>query len=225
MAADHGVFWRCPACGGRAVGVGLLRKSISPAFLTRLWVAAREGHAIRQRLCPMCAKQMLEVPPPDEARGPTLDVCRVCQLVWFDPGEYEAMPLLPHPPTPELPLALRESLATLEAAEIAEAGRQTGQTDAPDEWWKYIARFFGLPIKYDADPPTRPPWATWGLAIVITVVSAVAFFRLDQAVASFGLIPAQASRYGGLTLLTAFFFARQRLPPRREPVLLTDLRR
>ncbi len=119
---DHGVFWVCPSCGGRAVGVGFLRKSISNEYITQLWVAAREGRGIRHRPCPVCGKAMHEVPPPaDTALGPTLDVCRVCQLVWFDPSEYEKLPAVRPQTEPELPLAAREILAAA-AGDAAHSG-------------------------------------------------------------------------------------------------------
>jgi membrane associated rhomboid family serine protease len=51
----------------------------------------------------------------------------------------------------------------------------------------------------------RTPWATWSLAAVIALVSIAAFTDLRRAVEMLGLIPAQADRYLGLTLLTSFF--------------------
>ncbi len=204
--ADHGIFWVCPSCGGRAIGVGFLRKSISNEYITALWVAAREGHGVQHRPCPVCAKAMIEVTPPlDGASGPTLDVCKVCQFVWFDSREYDKMPVVPHQPEPDLPPAVREMMAIEAVTRIAEEGRTAGQSDAPDEWWKFIAGLFGLPVEYDAAPPEQPPWATWGLAAVIALVSVVAFSHLAETVKLLGLVPAEASRYGGVTLLTSFF--------------------
>ena len=49
------------------------------------------------------------------------------------------------------------------------------------------------------------PKATFSLAAIIAIVSIFAFDDLEYVMAQFGLIPAQAWRYGGLTLFTSFF--------------------
>jgi membrane associated rhomboid family serine protease len=48
------------------------------------------------------------------------------------------------------------------------------------------------------------PLFTWAVALLITVVSVGAFFNLDAAVETFGLVPAEAWRYGGATFITSF---------------------
>jgi membrane associated rhomboid family serine protease len=63
----------------------------------------------------------------------------------------------------------------------------------------------GMPIEFDAAPQERRPWATWLLCILIIGVSTFAFTQLHEMVARFGLIPAEATRFGGLTFLTSFF--------------------
>jgi membrane associated rhomboid family serine protease len=78
-------------------------------------------------------------------------------------------------------------------------------TAAPEEWWKQIATFLGMPVEFDAAPPVRHPWITWLLGAAITATSAFAFTRLHEIVAQFGLIPADAMRLHGLTFATSFF--------------------
>jgi Zn-finger nucleic acid-binding protein len=47
------------------------------------------GHARTSLLrCPDCALAMNVVP----TEGPEIDLCRGCQLLWFDAGELEEMP-------------------------------------------------------------------------------------------------------------------------------------
>jgi membrane associated rhomboid family serine protease len=62
-----------------------------------------------------------------------------------------------------------------------------------------------MPIEQDVDRVVKQPWVTWSLAALITVVSVAAFFDLKNVVFDFGLIPAKAARYGGLTFITSFF--------------------
>jgi Zn-finger nucleic acid-binding protein len=80
--------WACPACNGCAATLAVLRKAIRYDTLQRVW-ACTIGHARTSLLpCPSCARAMNSVP----TEGPLIDVCRGCQLVWFDARELEAMP-------------------------------------------------------------------------------------------------------------------------------------
>ena len=208
----HGVFWDCPACGGRAAGVGLLKQVRDPALVTRAWLTA-ESHAADGRPCPMCGRPMHVV----TLDGlPKLEICRLCEFVWFDAKAYEgfpagtaaaaATPSTPDvPATRELPEDARLILATEQSRLIAERAQQQSHGAPPDAWWKYVAAFFGMPVRDGAEQLDRPPWATWGLVVLTCYISGLAFFNLRQWVALFGLIPAQAQRDWGLTFVTAFF--------------------
>jgi len=136
-----------------------------------------------------------------------IDVCRLCHFVWFDMREVET--LIPRPlpaAAPEMPQAAREAIAMLKVEELAEQARGTDFDSAPpDEGWKQIAAFLGMPIEFDAAPQERRPWATWMLCLLIISASTFAFTQLHEIVSRFGLIPAQAMRSGGLTFLTSFF--------------------
>lgn len=207
-AGDHGVFWRCPRCGGRAVGLGPLKRACDVSLITRLWGGAH-GSVPRHRPCPICGDPMREVTIPNE-QLPTVDVCLVCQLVWFDPNEYEAFPatrpLAPSAPpqAPAVPQEARQAFA-IEKVKVMAEQRDRDAGRAPEEWWKFLAGFFGMPVKEGKDMLHRPPWATWILAAVVSLVSCAAFFNLEHWIRVFGLIPAQADRYVAATLFTAFF--------------------
>ena len=136
-----------------------------------------------------------------------VDVCRLCHFVWFDMHEVETLTPRPLPAAaPEMPQAVREAIAMLKVEELAEQARGTDSDSAPpDERWKQIAAFLGMPIEFDAAPQERRPWATWMLCLLIIGASTFAFTQLHEIVSRFGLIPAQAMRFGGLTFLTSFF--------------------
>ena len=52
--------------------------------------------------------------------------------------------------------------------QIAEEARGTDFDSAPpDEAWKQIAGFFGLPVEFEAPQEERKPWATWLLFAAI----------------------------------------------------------
>ncbi len=204
-----GVYWHCPGCDGRSATLALLRKSIPANVVNSLWQSARTGSPARKRLCPSCGRLMAEVPTTIASAQPLLDVCTLCHVVWFDYSEYKALPKLP--PTPprwdaSLPQAAREKLARIEVEAIREnARRQDADAGAPDAWWQWIPGVLGMPIEQECEGLGTHPWVTWGVATGILAVSLLAFADLPGAIQTFGLLPAQVERYGGLTLLTSFF--------------------
>jgi len=137
----------------------------------------------------------------------TLDACRPCNLVWFDPGEFEAVPEGVVETPDELALRGREILANYKLERLNEQLRReaAASSNPPDEEWKWVPAFFGLPVKIDDDDLKQWPWLTWSLTATIALVSILAFFDLHDAVHRFALIPAEVWRYGGLTMLTSFF--------------------
>jgi hypothetical protein len=46
---------------------------------------------------------------------------------------------------------------------------------APEESWKQIAAFLGMPVEFDAPEEQRRPWATWLLSAAIICASLLAF--------------------------------------------------
>jgi len=203
---SNGIFWSCEKCGGRAVGVELLRRTFTPESINPLWLHALRGEGQTGRNCPVCRRPMTEVELSDQAEV-KVDVCRLCHFVWFDAKEVENLVPRPMPPPrPELPQKAREAIAMAKVEQLAEQARGTDfDSSPPDEWWKGIAGFLGMPIEFDAMPQARGPWATWILCTAVIAASTFAFTRLHEIVAQFGLIPAQATRLHDLTFLTAFF--------------------
>lgn len=203
---SNGVFWTCDTCGGRAVGLELLRRTFTPESINPLWLHAISGEGKMGCRCPSCAHPMIEIELSERA-ALDVDVCRLCHFVWFDMHEVETLTPRPLPAAaPEMPQAVREAIAMLKVEELAEQARGTDSDSAPpDERWKQIAAFLGMPIEFDAAPQERRPWATWMLCLLIIGASTFAFTQLHEIVSRFGLIPAQAMRFGGLTFLTSFF--------------------
>ena len=202
----HGIFWGCDNCGGRAVTIELLRRTFTPECVNPLWLHAVQGEGTRGRPCPECRNPMLAVPL-SGAAAIDVDVCKHCHFVWFDRGEVDTLKPRPTPPAePELPQEARELLAMEKIKQIAEEARGSDfDSEPPDEWWKYIAGFFGMPVEYDAPAEERQPWITWLLGTSIVGASLFALPHLREIIQQFGLIPAQAMRLHGLTFATSFF--------------------
>src|SRR3954471_19382851 len=66
-----GVFWVCGRCGGKSVGLGVLRKAIGEARVNAVWLKSREAPA-GTKPCPTCGNRMAEV----DAGDTLLDVCK-----------------------------------------------------------------------------------------------------------------------------------------------------
>ena len=203
-----GILYACDVCGGRAVTIELLRKRFTPESISPLWSHAMRSEGLAGLPCPSCRQPMIGVALPDRAEI-YVDVCRHCHFIWFDAHEVDTLvPRQPEPVAaePELPQKAREMVAM---AEVERLSKQAEGPDydsvAPNESWKQIAAFLGMPVEFDAPEEQRKPWATWLLSAVIILVSLLAFSNLREVVQRFGLIPAQAARLGGLTFITSFF--------------------
>ena len=57
---ERGAIWACSKCGGRAVGISLLRRGIARDYVNELWRDAVERGAESHRRCPSCAQPMIE---------------------------------------------------------------------------------------------------------------------------------------------------------------------
>ena len=206
VRTSHGVLWACDNCGGRAVGLELLRRTFTPESINPLWLHAIGGEGQSSRRCPSCGNPMLEVRLSDKAIV-KVDVCRICHFVWFDAHEVDSLVPRPLPPAPPpMPQKLREAIAIMKVEQLAEEARGSDFDSAPpDDWWKQIAGFCGMPVEFDVAPPERKPWATWTLCLAIICASIIAFSNLHEVVSRFGLIPAQATRLGGFTFISSFF--------------------
>jgi membrane associated rhomboid family serine protease len=198
----EGLYYRCNQCGGRAETMQQIRRTVGDRYVSGFVRRVNTATEISSRACPFCAVPMklLQLPNPSLA----LESCRTCSMVWFDAGKFEQLPVgaVDNPDD-----ALGRALEA-EAVWKMEQQRQDGtfvSGQPPDEAWKWIPAFLGLPVKFESAETSGLPWATWILSAVIAIISICAFTDLRPAVETFGMIPAEAWRYGGATLITCFF--------------------
>src|SRR5215475_9246473 len=206
VRTSGGVLYACDGCGGRAVTIELLHKRFTAESINPLWQHAMRGEGRIGLLYPSCRQPMIDVALSDQAKI-NVDVCHHCHFVWFDAHEVDTLvPRQPERAASELPQKARETLAI---AEVERLSKQAEGSDfdsaAPEESWKQIAGFLGMPVEFDAPAEERKPSATWLLSAVIICASLLAFLHLREIVQRFGLIPAEATRLGGLTFVTSFF--------------------
>ncbi|MGB2862215.1 MAG: zf-TFIIB domain-containing protein [Sedimentisphaerales bacterium] len=92
MRVAEGSLWKCEGCSGVAANVAVLRKYLKDDTVRRLWLEAIAGSTLSNRKCPCCVQMLKEFTVSRDNRRIHLDLCRTCQLIWFDKNELEAFP-------------------------------------------------------------------------------------------------------------------------------------
>jgi Zn-finger nucleic acid-binding protein len=109
MRLEHGVFWACARCGGRALSVELLRRTFAKEAINPLWLRVLSGAGRVGRNCPCCHHPMLEVDLTEKPETPMVDFCRLCHFVWFDAseiGELQPREIPAEPPAKRKPRSI-----------------------------------------------------------------------------------------------------------------------
>ena len=203
---EFGNFWHCPECDGTAVTISLLRKFVARETLNQLWQEAKQRDYPRKCACPGCNERMEAIPVDTPTGTYEIDVCSHCQFIWMDAGEWDSLPHVPvEKKAPELSPEAREAIAIQKVERIQREYDSRFDDGSPDEPWQWIPALLGMPFEEAEPQKKRRPWATWTLAMLVLVMSVLAFFDLRNVVDALGLIPAEAGRWGGLTFITSFF--------------------
>lgn len=213
QTTEKGVIYACPNCRGRAVSLSVLRRAASHDFLRDLWAKTISGRYKGGRRCPHCQGVMNPAVFPDGESNYVLDVCRSCQIVWFDPGEYQTLPVeagaaaaAEEPLGEELSEQGVEALARTKLAALA-AREQASESKYPEHGWQWLPAILGLPVEFNSPRLVRSPILTWGLTLTMVAIYAVMMLSGAEAdvISQWGFIPAQWERHDGLTLITSFF--------------------
>ncbi len=211
VQADIGLIWTCHECHGRGMTFPVLEKVCERDRRNLIWWSSQNKKSLRVRPCFHCDQTMIEIAdiPAKGGHDLTLDMCDRCQVIWFDPGEFDALPKAsPAGKRQELPRDAKEVMALYRVErlqrEAEEAGTGVGVA-GPDELWKWIPGLLGMPVQYNSPAKASLPWITWGLVAVVALVGLLALGNLAEAVRQFGFVPSEALRYGGMTAITSFF--------------------
>ncbi len=206
---QYGIYKFCSSCEGRAVTLGVLRKTAARGPINRMWQKAREGDGVRLRDCPACDHKMIEVESRTNGEAHHLDVCTICHLIWFDRDELSLIPRIQdNEEERSLSPRARAALAIHDAQRIRdrdESGYDTPMGPVSEAWWMVVPAMFGLPVKYGHRLMERLPLLTWGTCILLGLIALITMGDLAYYAERFGLIPAELFRHGGLTLITCFF--------------------
>ena len=207
------ISFKCPQCGGSLTAVGVLRALCrDKEFVNQLWKDSFTAVLSPDKKCPCCNQAMRRtfVSGKTDSFALELDVCRSCQMVWFDPGEL-AHVKLSEEQLEKLPPRAREIMAEYQVKNLAAAadGRTIGYgfgEDAPDHWWKSLPGLLGLPVEMEEESIWRSiPYVTVGAALLCLLVFVLTAGNLSEAVQKYGFIPSQPFRESGATLFSSMF--------------------
>jgi len=196
-----GIFFLCDQCEGRALSFPQVRRIAGDRYVSKLVRQVNTTHSFGNRTCPFCNQWMLrfttQQPPPLQ-----LDACKPCGMLWFDRETFKAVPEGVIESVDGAQLRACEAMGVHKVEQLKE---KDVSESPPDEAWKTIPAFVGLPVEAETAQLSRRPVVTWSLGVLCCLVSIITMFDLEPAVKAFGFVPAEAWRYGGLTWITAFF--------------------
>jgi len=87
-----GLLWKCEACSGTAVNLAVLRRHLKSDTVRELWRTAVTESTPSGRKCPSCGNALREFAASRDDLRVSLDLCKTCQLIWFDKNELKVFP-------------------------------------------------------------------------------------------------------------------------------------
>ena len=101
-------IWQCGLCQGTMANKAVLRKYLGNDIVKSFWQKAITDSATTDKKCPSCRQPLNMFKVEHNEQRIILDICRRCQIIWFDAGELESFPKIK---TKQLPPEIREKLA------------------------------------------------------------------------------------------------------------------
>lgn len=207
------LIFQCEHCNCRGVTLSALRGlSSGDQFVNALWHRAKFSSNNLGGQCPCCHRTMslIALQNPQTQQTVEIDVCTACQFIWFDAGELEAVAAppatAPAASTPAPPPPARTPARTPPASRRSSTADPSEPIDhSPDFAWQYIPAFLGFPVEKNAPSKAKGvyPWITWLLAVLCIGLFCLSLCDYRKTINTWGYIPAQWYRYGGLTILTS----------------------
>jgi len=121
------LLWKCASCSGLVVSLPTVRKGLKPEEFKKIWQQLYSGKTETGRPCPGCKNPLTVVKADGQNDEILIDVCRSCQVLWFDDKEFSALPKAePEPILEDIPGSRPES-RLLTPEEIAFAAFKRNQ--------------------------------------------------------------------------------------------------
>jgi Zn-finger nucleic acid-binding protein len=108
----------------------VLRRYLASDIVKKLWWTAVTESIPAEKPCPSCRQALREFAASGEGRRVCLDLCKTCQLMWFDKHELALFPRAPKaaPGEAESKLAVESKLAMAKVQ--FEAGLENSERSA-----------------------------------------------------------------------------------------------
>ncbi|MBR2426511.1 MAG: rhomboid family intramembrane serine protease [Lentisphaeria bacterium] len=203
------LVFQCEHCHSQGVTLSALRGlSSGDQFVNALWYQAKFSAYPLGGICPCCKQKMslVSVQNPTTKNNVEIDVCTACQFIWFDPGELESIPQKTQenvaPAVRNLPPQSTKKYRASEKRPLLDTDNESAE---PDSAWQYLPALLGLPVEKNAPAKTGYPLLTWGTALLCIAVFILSLTDYRNIINSWGYIPAQWTRHGGLTFITSMF--------------------
>ena len=169
------MFFGCRSCGGKALGIDVLRRTFAREQINAVWRRAISGEGTAGPACPSCRNGMVEVSATEEELPLRIDVCRLCHFLWFDGDELARLtPLPPKPATaePELPVTARQALAIAKVELMAEQAEREERAERTGDLLIVLGEVLGSPTFYEPTVPRHlsPLTLVIGGAIIAALV-------------------------------------------------------
>ena len=169
--------------------------------MNELWSNVAEATAVAGAACPSCRRPTFE----SFSGALTLDVCKACQMVWFDAGESDKAPVIPQRGARTLPQEALQRIAQEQAVLIAQDyNRRYRDQMTVAEALPLVPGLAGFPLEAEPRGLSRYPVATWAVAAVLFIIGFWSLASPDEA-ARYGLLATDIDRSGGATFFTALF--------------------
>ena len=85
-------LWKCASCRGFAISVPVVRKGLKKETFRNIWQKLSSGETETGRSCPGCKNPLSVVEADGQGGAVKIDVCRTCQILWFDDEEFSDLP-------------------------------------------------------------------------------------------------------------------------------------
>lgn len=83
----NGKIWKCNACNGIMANSAVLKKYLNEKIVREFYRRANTESIESDRTCPSCRQKLYEFKICHDVNEIYLDICRTCQIIWFDEGE------------------------------------------------------------------------------------------------------------------------------------------
>ena len=199
------IHYLCPKCRARMISIAALRNlEAECGMVAKLWRASEVYFGENDSLCRICGKKLRQIKiQPSENEKFEIDICRSCQIFWFDEGELEKLPL--RDITVQVPKnAPNKSINMSEPMELPQNMPAVRGDD--ESFADFMLAAMGVPIIKDYGILQKVPLLT----LLITLICAAAlgiecYYGFDSCINSWGFIPAEPFRNCGSTILTSAF--------------------